>query len=228
MDRGEQLQESSGWDTVSHSPRVYRPVALGSENPQSPLCPTSFGSDIGSVRVVDNGVEVRYSSWALEDEAVWLMEQLADYCREVVAHVGATLSETPYPAWNDPARSVFAFDVSTLIASMDAQSYMRRRVEQLYSWGQDAPDEPDMEPESLRHMMAFCSHRPFLPRPEIFVSPNGYMVLTWENPNYLVNLDFLPDGQVEWTKLNRTVEGNPLESGLLSIPDMVTQVLEWV
>ena len=236
MTVGQRPQESLGWGTMGHRPRVGRPVALGREPQQSPLCPIGFEHGIGSVRVLDNSVEIRYSTSSLEGEAVRLMEQLADYYRGIVAYVGATLGEAPPlasggpPSGNDRVAletPVLALDVRTLIAKMDDQARVRHRVEQLYSWGQEDPDEPAVVPESLRRMIEFC-RRPFLPTPEIFVSPDGYMVVTWETANYLINLDFLPDGQVEWTKLDRAVEGNPLETGLSSVPDMVTQVLEWL
>ena len=81
------------------------------------------------------------------------------------------------------------------------------RVVYLYGLHDEDPSEDRLEIESLRNLAQFMTSYPYLPDPDISVSPDGHAVVEWGRDYGILAIEFTAVGTTKYAALPR-VEGH--------------------
>ena len=117
------------------------------------------------------------------------------------AEVYALTSETVNP----PFQLLGSFPVeptspspATTIAAAATQEWVKNRIHELDALIKAEPETTPLHLDSLRDLVAFWNRYKELPRASIMASPNGFLANTWRKEDRVFDIEFFPDGRVEW------------------------------
>lgn len=90
---------------------------------------------------------------------------------------------------------------------------------------EDAPDELEQLPESLRNFIAFLQSSPHLKYPDIVVSPRGNIRAQWQDaPNKHFSAEFLTTGQAAFVVFAPHRKGTKRVSGIVPVSELLETV----
>ncbi len=108
-------------------------------------------------------------------------------------------------------------------------SKLSKRIEILFEYSNEDPEEPEISTESLQNFVAFIQAFQNLTYPDVVLSPSGNIVSEWRaDPNRHFSAEFLPSGEVRFVifKPNTFNQERPIRlSGLApweSLSDIIS------